>query len=461
MQWIKRSYLMLILVCAPMTALAHDLIQIYSDALMHDPTLLAAKQRLKAQGELIPQAYAVLLPNSSLSGEATKSRVKGTSFSGTQDRHDHSLSLSLTQSLFNLRSWFNVGVAKNSVKQAQAEYLAVAQNLIARTASAYFAVLQAQDTLRFTQAEVKAFSQELDQARERHKVGIDPITNVYDAQARYDSARAREIEAKNNIQNRFEDLRAITGIRYDHLDKTLKELPLIKPKPDNIHVWQASADENNFTTKANEFAAMVAKGNIKVAHADHYPTLNLFAEYNDLYTSRAGPGTLKSDNQEYSLGARLNWNLLEGGAVVSRTKQARFNWFAALQDLEAARRDAANQVTQTYNNVSSLISQIKANRQAIVSNQSSVKSNQEAFKVGTRTILDVLDAQQELTRAQQAHASSQYTYLNNRLALKQAAGILTVADLEEINGWLISTKPKQKNRMPAHHHDPRQHEYYK
>lgn len=251
------------------------------------------------------------------------------------------------------------------------------------------------------------------------------------------TARSREIRARNEIQNRFEDLRAITGVRYQRIDKIRENLPLIRPNPDNINAWEDTAREYNFSIKAQEFALDAAKSNVKVQRAGHYPTLQLFTNAEDIFISRAGAGTFKTDNQEANIGVRLSLNVLAGGAVQSRTRAANYARLAVLQDLENAHRTAAVQTRQQYNNVVATISQIKANRQAIISAESSYKSNQESFKVGTRTILDVLDSLQELTQAQQIHASSQYAYFNSRLALKEAAGILTISDLEEINSWLV------------------------
>ncbi len=425
---------------------AVDLMHAYQDALMNDPAFRAAISTRLSQREAKPQALAALLPN--VTGSAlvqqnhtdVKSSVFGVpSGTATLDAYDYQLNIS--QPVFDYTHWMKLRQANAIVKQAQANFDASAQNLMIRVAQAYFNVLQAEDTLRYTTAEKEANAKQYQQAKERYRVGVEPITSVNEARAGYDSAVAAEIAAKNTVENSYEALWQITGKRYPQLAK-LKggNLPLIKPTPANVDAWVNTAQKQNYTLLAAKYAMQASRENIKVQRGGHIPTLDFIASYDTQKNNQVffEDGDIRT--RTGSFGVQLSVPVYQGGAINSQTKQAAYDYQTSMAQYHQNYRSTVTGTRQSFNDVISGISQIKADRQAVISAMSSLESTTASYQVGTRTMVDVLNEQKNLYNSQRQLAVDQYSYINSILALKQYAGTLSANDLMELNSWLTSNK---------------------
>lgn len=417
-------------------AYAEDLMDVYHDALLNDPTFQTARANQLATHQDLPISLAGILPNLNLVGNSygQKQTAVFRGISPTKNYNQRGYTLTLTQPLFNFANWLSVVQANSTVKQANAVYASASLNLMLRVASAYFNVLQSEDNLRFIQALKASTARQLEQAKQRYDVGLEAITTVYNAQASYDSSVAQEISAKNTIQNNLEILRQITGRYYDCLAGLKGPTPLLKPDPMNADCWVSAGINHNYDLLAAKYAADAARANIKVNMAGHLPTLNAvgFVQQNDGFTPVVGGYKIHIN----SAGVQVNVPIFTGGLVVAQTHQAEYNYQAATSGVESTYRNTVSQIRQNFNNVMSGISKIQADLQAVKSNAASLASTEESYRVGTRTIVDVLLAQQTLLQAQEAYAADQYSYLINSLTLKQYAGTLVENDLRVINDWL-------------------------
>lgn len=415
--------------CAPLAS-ATDLLQAYHDAQGSDPQLRAADATRLAAGENKPQAIANLLPDigASLSRDHD-SGVRG--LGDTSSFSSHAYGITLVQPLYRESNYVQLRRADALVGQADADYADADQQLLLRVATRYFTVLAAIDNLRFARSEKEAVARELEQARRRFDVGLVTVVDVQEAQARYDLTVAQEIAAENTIEDAREALRIVTGQEYEQLDELGERMPLQAPQPAKVEPWIERALANNPTLHSAQQAAEAARENVALQRAGHYPTLDLVASR---YDNDAGPrGGELSGNR---IGVQLNIPLYQGGAVTSRTRQAAYQHEAAREQLEATQRDIVRQVRNAHRGQQAAVSQVKALKQALVSNRSSLDATRAGLDVGTRTIVDVLDAERELYRAERDYAKARYDYVLNRLLLKQAAGELAESDLAEINGWL-------------------------
>jgi outer membrane protein len=433
-------------------ALAADLIDIYNQALQSDPTYQAATSTRLSQRETLPQNVANLLPNLSATANTTLNIINTSATSGsstapptpagTQKYNSNGYLVTLTQPLLNFTSWMQVSQANATAKQADATFYAAGQQLIIDVAQAYFDVLQAQDTLRVTEAQKAAHARQLDQVQQRFKVGLDAVTSVYNAQAAYDSDIAQEIADQNALRNKQEALRVLTGQYYSSIEGLKIELPLVSPQPSAIDQWVATAEKQNFTYLAQRFATQAAREFIKVRFGGHLPSLNAVGTYQR--TNSNSSGTASETAKAASL--QLNVPIYSGGLVASQVRQAQDDYATQSANMEKTYRQTITNTRQFYNDVLAGISKIKADRQAIVSAQSSLDSTEESFKVGTRTIVDVLLAQQKLYEQKRIYAKDEYTYLLSTLQLKQAAGSLSALDLQAINAWLHA---RTENKVPT------------
>ncbi|MGR9114775.1 MAG: TolC family outer membrane protein [Gammaproteobacteria bacterium] len=431
---------MLILAGIQSPALAQDLIEIYQLALQNDPVLKQAFAQQNATGETQDQSLARFLPIINATAASSKNwlhnKKAGADFRGLQVNQEfwnHTFNLNFVQPVFHWDHWVQLSQADNQIAQAEADYWSEQQNLMVRITEAYFNVLSARDTLDFATAEKKAISRQLEQAQQRFEVGLIAITDVYEAQAGFDQARASEIEAENNLDNQKEALREIIGEHEIELSILGENLALIGPDPADISAWSQAAEKNNFSIVSALNQAEFARKEIEVKNTGHLPQLDIVGSYG--VSDNNSTFGFRGDNQ--TIGLQLNVPLFEGGAVNSRTRQARYEYEVAKEKLTQTQRSVKRLVKDAYRGVVSNIGRVDALKATVKSAESALEATQVGFEVGTRTMVDVLTEQRNLFRAKRDYARSRYDYLINSIKLKQAASSLTVADLEYINFLLM------------------------
>ena len=408
---------------------AEDLLQVYRQSLESDPALKAAAASQQASQEAKPQARALLLPSVGVTASRGSTfGVVGVS-TGSDGGNTHSYAIGLTQPVYNRASQVQQRLAEETIKQADTDFNNAQNDLILRVAQGYFGVLAAIDNLTFATAEKNAFARQLEQANRRFEVGLATITDVYDAQARFDGAVSSEIDAINKLADARELLRQLTGQDYAQLNLLSERMPLALPNPKDPEQWVRMALDNNLTLRSAGFGVEQARENIQLQKAGHYPSL-------DLNANRADVDTAFTRTISSQVNLQLTIPLYSGGAVSSRSRQAAYNYEASRQNLENLQRDAVRTVRNAYRGQETSISQIKALDQTRVSTRSALEATQAGYEVGTRTIVDVLNAERNVYLAEREYAAARYSYIANFLVLKQAAGQLSEEDMVEINGWL-------------------------
>ena len=411
-----------------------DLAGAYRLAAENDPEFRAAQAARDSALESVAIAHGGLRPNVSLGGSASFERddIDGPS-SGTDTFPRLSLSLEASQAIYRPDRTIRLGQARTRQEKAEIDYSVRTQELIDRVVERYFGVLEASDDYRFAQTNREAIDQQLRQAQQRFEVGLIAVTDVEEAKARFDLASAREIGAKNALDNAREAMREVIGEYPDELAPLGNEIPLLVPDPADIDEWTGTALARNLTVKSASFAVAIAKEAIRLAGTGQAPALDFFgrAEFQD---SNRNPGG--QERVATSLGVRLSWPLHTGGRVPAQTRQARADHREAMHIQERARRNAVRLTRQAYLGVESAIARVEALSQAVVSSQSALDAVDAGFQVGTRTSVDVLDAQRDLFQAQNDLAAARYDYIRNVLRLRLAAGTLVAEDLDALNGWL-------------------------
>ena len=420
------AVLLALLFCLP--AAAEGLLQAYQQALTNDPLLREAVANRRAGLEAKPQARALSLPDIDANASVQRTFATSPGSSGT----NASYGVNLTQPIFNQGNRVRQRQADVLVSQAETNFLIARQDTLLRVAERYFDVLSAQQQLEFARANKNAIARQREQARQRYDVGLITITDVHEAQARFDSAVTQEISALNQLANSKEALREVTGQFYEQIKKLRARIPLKAPDPANPDAWVDLALNHSPNLRGSLLAAELARKNVDLQRAGHYPTVNLTAGYQD--TKRLSGGA--SENHGGQIGLQLNVPIFRGGAVVSQTREAAAQHEAAKERQEQLQRAVIRQVRDAYRGVQTAISEVKAFDQARVSNSSALSATEAGFDVGTRTIVDVLDAQRDLFAAERDYNLARYAYLLNHLRLKRAAGRIVEVDLEQIEGWL-------------------------
>ncbi len=418
-----------------------DLWDVYQLAVKNDPAFQADRLTYEADLQNEVQARALLLPTISVTGVRVRNRDKLTapdvpfSVGGRAYFDSNAYSLSLRQPVYDQVKILGYRQARAASKSAAIQFQIDSQNLILRVAVRYLAVLAAQDNLGLASAERKAVARQLELADERLQVGLGTSTDLYDAQARFRLAEAEEISARKLLDDARQALAELIGQVPERLRAIKADAPLSPPVPDNLQAWVSSAYAGNLDLALSQQTAGVAEQEIRLQRAGHYPSLDFVVTHNvnDAKGSISGPG---SESTVTDALLELSIPLVQGGAVVSRTKEARLRYEAALRDVEAARRAAERNTRAEYLDVISNIRRVEALDQAVTASKSALEAKEEGFAAGLNTNLDVLDAQRDLFRAERDHLKARYDYILNRLRLKQVVGALRESDLRQASNWL-------------------------
>ena len=421
-------------------ATATDLVSVFQLAVTSDPTFLGAGAANRAAQEARPQARSAILPLLQATGSTTGNELdvreasSVTTGSGERNFNSSAWEISLTQPIYRKELFIQIEQADSRILQADMEFAFSRQELLVRVAEAYFAVLSAEDALRFAQAELEAFGQQLKQSQQRFEVGLIAITDVEEAQAGSDLAKAQVIEAENELDNAREFIREITGKYHTTLATLNDAMPLLVPQPDDIDMWTETALSNNLQLAAARHSSETARNEIKRISAGHMPSVDFVGRHvrNTANGGVSGGGTTWGT----SLTLQLNIPIYAGGSVMSRTRESRHLYQQSLDVLESRRRSAHRATRNAFLGVQSGISRVGALQQAVRSSESAVAAIEAGFQVGTRTSVDVLNAQRNLFRAKRDFSAARYQYIVDVLRLKLAAGVLSEDDLTHVNSWL-------------------------
>jgi outer membrane protein len=441
--WIVCSSLMV----SP-AVMAVDLIGVHDLALKSDPRLQAAEYRREATAENKTQAWSNLLPQLGASGNWNKGNKKTTiaenGFSDKKTTETRNYGLRLQQSLYDQANYEQLDVARGQITQADAIYQTAFLDFLLRVSDSYFLVLTLMDGVTFAEAEELALKRQYEQAEQRFEVGLTAVTDVHEAKASYDNARARAIVAKNNLADAKEELKALTGQYFEEFDALQEVLPLVEPDPPNADRWVEIALSNNPVVLSSRAAVEIADSNMRLARTGHFPTLDLVATYSDFEDSKYifrendqtpfARGTLGVDDTTVSL--QLNIPIYQGGWVSSRTRQARFLMDASGQDLDDVQRATVRETQNAFRAILAGIQEVQAFEQARVSAESALEATQAGFEVGTRTIVDVLIAQQRKFQSERDNSIARHAYILRHLRLKSVAGLLISEDLRVVNQLL-------------------------
>ncbi|MBE0488843.1 MAG: TolC family outer membrane protein [Halomonas sp.] len=427
-------------------AQATDLWTVARDALDNDATLAAARSGFSAVEAGRDVQRGTLLPQVSLGGNLTHSRTyesqSGAALPPGQlprdeddDVNSLGVNLDASQALYDPARRAQLAQAERRVDRESLSLAVAEQQLLLEVAEAYFEILRAHDILSARRSQEIAIERQLEQARERFEVGLIAITEVHEAQASFDLARAQRIAAESAMQVSFEALERLTGQRYQSIDVLAEEIPIVPPEPVDRADWVALAMDNSPMVQMAEAGIEVARSELEVSRAGLLPRVEAFASYDASGDDRSGISGYNSGSQ---LGLRASMPLYTGGSTQAQIRQSGFALEVSQYDFEAQRRDTVQQVRSLFTRVSNDVETVEARAQAIVSNQSALEATRSGYEVGTRNIVDVLNAERNLFNAIADHAEARYDYVLGLLRLQQQAGLLDAASIQAVNAWLRS-----------------------
>ena len=447
-----RLKLLFLAVALGVTALpghAEDLLNAYREARANDPVLAQADATRLSTGEGVSQARALLLPQ--ISAGLTLSQTNGgggttvldpnnPTRNVTTDIYGHTrsrdLSGTLSQTIFDFSKFANLKAAHSAADAQDEVYTAAQQALFVRVATAYFDVLTSEDALAFAKANEDSYHQQYEQSNQRYKVGLSAITDMYQAKAFYEAAKAQTITAQNTLNDAREALTQITGKPTAGLKKLREDLPLQPPSPNDQDAWVKQALQTNPNLLAQKDNVETAEHNITAARAGHLPTITAQVSYNKTATWYQAANFGSERPGATTVGLTLNVPIFSGGLTQSRVRESIYQRDSATDSMEIERRQVVRDTLNFYRSVIAGIAQVQSAKSSVESGQKAVEAMRAGFDVGTQTLTDVLLAIQTLTSSESTYSQARHQFILNKLLLKQAAGTVDLDDMQAINALL-------------------------
>lgn len=432
------------LAAAP-NAAADSIQELYEAAKANDPILGGVYASYQSRKTQVTLARSQLLPSLELNGSKNESRQEHTlapSFGGmtvVDNSGSQRWSVDLSQTVFDADKWFSFRSAQAQGAQADHDLVNAEQDLIVRVSSAYLNVLRAQALLEAAQAEEEAVARQMEQVQQRFDVGLVAITDVLEATAAHDAAVVRRIQAEGDHDVFFETLRTLTGVAHSEVDRLDSALPIVDPEPMDESQWVEAALSSNPTVLSAREALKASERSRRATLGRLLPTVDLSVSHG---SSQLDPGGLgfarESEGQTYAL--RFNMPLYHPAIIPGirdlgyRVEQARQ---AVLEREVTVTRDTRN----LFRAVATDVVRVKARIRAIKSAESALEATQTGYEVGTRNIVDVLQAQQRLFASQFDYADSRYNYVLDLLRLKQSSGTLNESDVLQLSAFSDAENP--------------------
>ena len=428
-------------VCAQSAVM--DFRQVYQAALEQDASIRASRAAADSGRERLPQARAGLMPQVSANAgrnfndlNSTSPNILGALTTINDKYFSDTKAVQLRQPLVNMQRWQQFEQAKSLVAESEATLDRDLQNLVVRVAGAYFEYLMADEQLELVLAQKKMYTALVDAAKKGLTAGSGTRTDIDDAQARLDMASAQELEARQNQDQTRRQLEVLINQPVGSVAKlNVPALKLVGPQPANLDEWTLKAEKNSPEMKAMQARLDAARREVSKSQAGHLPTLDAIAQW-----SNSGSENITRINSRYenkSIGLQLNVPLYSGGYVTSTIRQAVAEQTRAEESLEALRRDLGVRVHKEYRGVSEGVMRVRALEQAVRSAEQMMMSTQMSLKAGSRTQLDVLNAQQQYTLALRDLAQARFIYLMSKVKLASLAGDDAVASVDDVNASLL------------------------
>jgi outer membrane protein len=434
----RPTTLALALLLAPAAgAWAQSLMEVYETARGYDATYLAAVAQAQSVEFQARQSNALRLPTVGLQGNVTRQRYELEALDNTQSNTQKQVALQATQPIFNAANTATINQAEQSLIAAQAELQIAEQDLMVRTAQAYFDVLAAQDALAAAQANKKAISEQLASAKRNFEVGNATITDTREAQARFDLATAQEIAATNDLMTRRAALDQLVGRPGIEPRPLMSPVTLPQLVPSKLEDWVTQGQDSPNVRRA-QVALEVARYEIDKARAGHLPTVDLVGTLSrtDNSAGSLGLGQVQGKVDAASIAVQANVPIFAGFAVQNRVRETLALAERAGRNLDAARRSTELGTRQAFLGVQSGLAAAQAYEAAEASTRLQVEATQLGYRVGVRVNLDVLNAQTQLYNTQRDLSRARYDVLVNSLRLRQTVGTLRPEDLAAVNQLL-------------------------
>lgn len=404
-------------------AMCADLLQVFQAAQAQDATVRASRAATQGVRERLPLARAQMLPAVSANLTRNDNRLVSTTpgFFGAEQSVDSAYrssneSLIVRQPLFRGGLMAQYELAQAVVKESEANLAQDEQELAVRVALAYFEALMAQEQNALLQSQRSANAKQLDAARATFRGGSGTRTDVDEAQARLDMVEAQLLETRLNVEYTLRQLQTLVDDPVGVLAPLRAErLDLSAVDHGTLESWLERVERASPRIRALTAQVEAARHDVRRSSGGHYPALDLVGQW-----TRSASENVQSVNSRYtnaSVGLQLQIPIYSGGSVSASVRQALANQERAEHALEAGLRELRLRVHKEFRAMVESVPKMHAYEQAQRSADQMVLSNRMSFKAGSRTVMDVLNAEQQRMVTQRDLMQSRFQYLLARVRL--------------------------------------------
>lgn len=443
--WLAAAISAAALATASGGARALDLSESVAKARNYDPTLQASNYAKQAGEEKRRQATALYLPQISLAGEYERvwSRTDVTVPPNfpyqvlaplTSAGNVYGYGVTLKQPLYSADVSVKATQLRDQAKLAGIQNQSTQQDLITRVSEAYFNVIVGEDTLRYVRSEKAAVARQLASAKARFQAGRANVTDVQDAEARYDAIIAQELAAENNLAQWRARYERSVGEAPENLARLPDGFQPTLPDPDDLDEWIKRGTAGNLALESKRIQQDIADKAIDLYTFSSRPQLDLFASYSDMRQSGDLSLIVAPDRrQAAAIGLQLSIPIFTGGAIESQLREARATSDQAAYEVKATRSDVTVQIREVFQDMETGVKRVRALEQAAVAAKTSLDANELALKVGVKTTQDVLDAEQTYYQTLEQLDQARYQYLMSSIALQLLVGNLGDGVVAQVN----------------------------
>ncbi len=422
-------------------AVGQTLNQALAAAYHNNPGLLAARANLQAKDETVPQALASWRPNVSMSADIARSHTHLNTRTANRDQMQspRNTSIDVTQPLFKgFRTLAGVEKAELGVKSTRATLIAKEQDVLLSAVTAFMSVVQDQAKLDLKINNEQVLKRQLEATQDRFRVGEITRTDVSQAEARVAGAAADRIQFEGNLNNSRANYLKVIGEKPGKL-KVPSSLTII-PKSLADAIKAAVADHPDIVSQ--RFLEESARINIKSVRGELLPTVNLTGKLSRAWEASSNSDQKTTGQVKFSLSIPL----YQKGSVYSRLRAAKQDARQSMQKLEETRRSVSEAAAKAWESVQTAKARIKSFSAQIKAAKIALEGVQREAAVGSRTVLDVLDAEQELLDAKISLVGANREEVVASFQLQEAIGQLTAKNLELAVEAYVPTQHYRKIR---------------
>lgn len=422
----KYIFSLLVATCLSGQAMAGTLQEALKSAYESNPTLEGERAALRATDENIAIAKSGFRPTMSVNGQYRDVHANNNVVVDAQDGYTRSLSANLVQPVFSgFKTVNSVKSADSYIRAAQNNLYNVEQSVLLEAATAYLDVMRDEAIVKLRENNEKLLKKRMDETNQRYNVGELTRTDVSQAKARYSAAKSERIASEGNLLASKALYNQIIGQNPENLIEP-KELSDLFPT--DFETAKKEALENNYSVQQAKHLLESKSYDVKINTGDLLPSINVSANATRS-TTESNVSKDPTTNSAY-VGVSLDVPLYNGGASRAKIRQSKYEKWQAQELLQQAERAAISDVTSSWEYMNANKAKIESVKDQIKAYEVALDGVQKEESLGNRTVLDVLDAYQDLLNSQVEEVTALRNYYVSGLQLLSSVGKLTAENLK-------------------------------